>query len=49
MIIAFVWVLPAGAVISGFIIKFSKKMRPNAFQVTDVKSGTTLNDQEAKS
>jgi hypothetical protein len=32
IIIAFVWVLPAGAVLSGFIIKVSNKMRPTAFQ-----------------
>ncbi len=36
VIIAFVWVLPAGAVISGFILKFSKKMRPSSFQAKDV-------------
>ncbi len=34
--IAFVWVLPAGAIISGFILKFSKKMRPSSFQTKDV-------------
>ena len=32
LIIAFVWVLPAGAVISGFIMKYSHKMRPTSFQ-----------------
>jgi len=31
-VIGFVWILPAGAVISGFIMKFSDKMRPTAFQ-----------------
>ena len=37
LIIAFIWVLPAGAILSGFIIKFSKKMRPSSFQTTDNK------------
>jgi hypothetical protein len=32
IVIAFVWVLPAGAILSGFIVKFSQKMRPSAFQ-----------------
>ena len=31
-VIVFVWILPAGAIISGFIMKFSNKMRPTAFQ-----------------
>ncbi len=32
IIIASVWILPAGVIISGFILKVSKKMRPTAFQ-----------------
>jgi len=36
VIIAFIWVLPAGAIISGFVMKFSKRMRPTAFR-KDVK------------
>lgn len=31
-LIAFNWVLSAGAVLSGFIIKYSKKIRPSAFR-----------------
>jgi hypothetical protein len=31
IVIAAVWVLPAGAIISGFIVKYSKKIRPSAF------------------
>ena len=27
-----IWILPAGAIISGFIMKLSNKMRPTAFQ-----------------
>jgi len=30
--IAFIWVLPAGAIISGFIMKYSNKMRPTSFR-----------------
>ena len=30
--IASIWILPAGAILSGFIMKFSDKMRPTAFQ-----------------
>jgi ABC-type Fe3+ transport system permease subunit len=30
--IVFIWILPAGAVMSGFIMKFSNKLRPTAFQ-----------------
>jgi len=29
--IATVWILPAGAIISGFIMKYSTKIRPSAF------------------
>ena len=32
IVIAFIWILPAGAIISGFIMKFSNKMRPTSFQ-----------------
>jgi len=30
--IALVWILPAGVIVSSFIVKFSKKIRPSAFQ-----------------
>jgi hypothetical protein len=33
--IALIWILPAGAFISGFIVKFSSKIRPSAFQDTN--------------
>ena len=33
--IAVIWILPAGAVISGFIIKLSNKIRPTAFREKD--------------
>ena len=33
--IACIWVLPAGAVASGFLMKFSNKIRPTAFQKED--------------
>ena len=33
--IVFIWILPAGAVISGFIMKLSHKIRPTAFQVKE--------------
>lgn len=32
-----IWILPAGAIISGFILKISDKMRPTAFQKKDKK------------
>ena len=32
IIIAFIWVLPAGVILSGFIMKVSNKMRPTSFQ-----------------
>jgi len=35
--IVVVWILPAGAVISGFIIKLSNKIRPTAFREKDTK------------
>ena len=34
-VLVVVWILPAGAIISGFIMKFSKNMRPTAFQKED--------------
>jgi len=39
--IAVVWILPAGAVISGFIIKVSNRMRPTAFQKEKSDSSST--------
>jgi hypothetical protein len=30
-----VWILPAGAILSGFIMKLSNKMRPTSFQKKD--------------
>jgi len=30
--ISFLWILPAGGIISGFIVKFSQKIRPSAFR-----------------
>jgi len=33
--IAVIWVLPAGAVISGFILKISNKIKPTSFQKKD--------------
>lgn len=35
-----IWILPAGAIISGFIMKFSNKMRPTAFQDTKASKKT---------
>jgi len=34
-VMAVVWALPVGAIISGFIVKYVKKMRPSAFQTKD--------------
>ena len=33
-----VWILPAGAILSGFIMKLSKRMRPSSFQNKDEKN-----------
>jgi len=33
-----VWILPAGAILSGFIMKLSNKMRPTSFQKKDEES-----------
>ena len=33
--IVIIWILPAGAIISGFIMKLSHKIRPTAFQVKE--------------
>jgi hypothetical protein len=30
--LAVLWILPAGGILSGFIVKYSKKIRPSAFQ-----------------
>jgi Tfp pilus assembly protein PilO len=30
-----IWILPAGAIISGFIMKLSNTMRPTSFQVKE--------------
>ncbi|NPA59106.1 MAG: hypothetical protein GXO30_01360 [Epsilonproteobacteria bacterium] len=32
-----VWILPAGAIISGFIMKLSNKIKPTAFQTKEEK------------
>jgi len=32
LLIVSIWILPAGAIISAFIIKYSKKIRPSSFQ-----------------
>jgi len=47
IVIAFIWVLPAGVVISGFIIRFSNKLRPSAFQTTANELGTTTQTKDA--
>jgi len=33
--IVIIWILPAGAIISGFVMKLSNKIRPTAFQVKE--------------
>ena len=38
VVIAFIWVLPAGAIISGFVMKFSNKIRPSAFRKSEKSS-----------
>jgi hypothetical protein len=32
LVISAMWILPAGGVISAFVMKFSNKIRPSAFQ-----------------
>lgn len=49
VLIAFVWILPAGAILSGFIIKFSQKMRPSAFQTTEESASAPLALTESES
>jgi len=36
--LSFLWILPGGGVISGFLVKFSDKIRPSAFRKKEEKS-----------
>ncbi len=38
--IASIWVLPAGAIVSGALIKFSNKIRPSSFQDSEDEEDT---------
>jgi len=43
------WILPAGSIVSGFIMKYSKKIRPTAFQDASISNRSHENKKETPS
>lgn len=46
--ISFLWVLPGGGVLSGFLMKFSKKIRPSAFREEEKSEKKKVKSEERK-
>jgi len=44
--LAVLWILPAGGILSGFIVKYSKNIRPTAFQDAPVSKCPDKNTEE---